>query len=195
MYHGVDEIFVVIDFECLEPSVWQSIGIVVYNRQQKMVLDSFTTACHRHPCMTPSMYKFWDKHSEAYEFNVKLGKNKNVYVEELNICTFINSLKTKYPNFYLLSDTPEFDVSMINDILIRHDHPVMSYRNERTYFQSICTWSSKRMLQKLGINIDYSMVHVSSELQLPHTPESDCFRILNDYMNILTTTEHYTRKD
>jgi hypothetical protein len=192
MYHGVDEIFVVIDFECLEPSVWQSMAVVVYNRQQNVILDTFSTACERDPCMTRSMHKFWEKHKEAYEFNVNYGQKKNSFQEETRICQFITHLKLKYPNFYLLSDTPEFDISMINDILIRHDYPVMSYRNERTYFQCICTWSSKRILHKLGLVIDATDIIRVDQIHVPHTPKADCIRILNDYLNVLSTIEKST---
>lgn len=189
--------YLVIDFECLQPNEWQSVGIVLYERSSTgtgTILRQFHAACDR-GCMsmTPSTRTFWNKHHEAFMYNVNYGKNNLVEVEEAAICMFIASVKRSYPRFYLISDAPEYDIGLMNNILGRHGYQSMSHRAKKVYFQSICSWSSKKTLDMLGIAIQSADVVglkalVASGL-LPHTPIFDCMRIINEYLCILDTIQ------
>lgn len=184
-------IYLVIDFECFQPNIWQSIGIVLYDRpndrSRGKVIRYLHLSCDReHTPMTPSTKRFWQKHEEAFMYNYNHGKGKCPLEQEKRICEFISEVKRTYPNFYLISDAPEYDVGIMNSILLRHGYDTMSHRNKTTYFQSICTWSTKKTLDLLAIPIIERRI-VKHNDGLMHTPISDCLHILNQYFCILET--------
>jgi hypothetical protein len=190
--------YLVIDFECIQPNEWQSVGIVLYERNVDgcggTVLHQMHTACDRGmTTMTQSTREFWKKHHTAFLYNVERGKNRQVEQEEADICRFITTLKREYPSFHLLSDAPEYDIGLMNGILLRHGCPTMSHRSRKVYFQSICTWSSRKTLDMLGVSIcskDIVGLHTLATVGLlAHTPIFDCMRILNEYLCILDTIQ------
>ena len=183
--------YLVIDFECMQPNEWQSVGIVLY--EQDTICRQFHTACERtYDTMTVSTREFWNKNSKACDYNLDFGKGKDSATEEVAICNFIMEVKRDYPNFYLISDAPEYDIGLINNILVRHGYQIMSHRSSKIYFQTICTWSSKKTLDMMGILIQSEdLVGISDSGLLPHTPIFDCMRILNDYLCILATISRY----
>ena len=185
--------YLVIDFECMQPNEWQSVGIVLY--EQDAICRQFHTACERnYDTMTVSTREFWNKNSKACAYNLDFGKGKDCATEEVAICNFIKELKRDYPNFHLISDAPEYDIGLINNILVRHGYHSMSHRSRKIYFQTICTWSSKKTLDMMGIPIQSDdLVGMSALIVLPHTPIFDCMRILNEYLCILATISTYKR--
>jgi hypothetical protein len=191
--------YLVIDFECLQPNEWQSVGIVLYEQATSgggTLLRQFHTACNRgYASMTPSTRKFWKKNSSAFLYNFRQGKNKNVATEETAICRFILALKQEYPHFHLISDAPEYDIALINGILGRQNSSCMSHRSKNVYFQTICTWSSKKTLDMLGIpiqsNDQVGLENLTAMGLLAHTPIYDCMRILNEYLCVLDTISRY----
>jgi hypothetical protein len=142
--------------------------------------------------MSPRTKSFWSKHTLAFEYNVTQGRGKTDLDEEKKICVFIDALKYKTPNFYLISDAPEHDVAMMNNILQRHGYQPMSHRATGMYFQTICTWSSKRILTLLGVPVpQLDLVDICDvPVRYQHTPLYDCFRIMNSYMCLMMATGH-----
>jgi hypothetical protein len=186
--------YLVIDFECLHPNEWQSVGIVLY--EKNTILRQFHTACERgYDSMTVSTRDFWKRHPQAFDYNLGSGKGKKCAAEEVAICSFIETLKRDYPNFHLLSDAPEYDIGLINEILLRNGHQIMSHRSKKIYFQTICTWSSKKTLDMMGILINsrdmVGMEALAGTGLLPHTPIFDCMQILNEYLCVLHTISIY----
>ena len=180
--------FLVIDFECFRPGEWQSVGAVLVRRGR--VVEVFHAACHRaDPAAETSVGAFWASHAEAWRYNRAAGLNRGPHSEEIRICEFIQNTKARYPNFHLVSDCPEYDIGIMNTILTRHWYAVMSHRNDRTYFQTVCTWSSRRVLQQLGIPIqaNLSIECPRAYPALKHTPVFDCIRTINEYLSILHT--------
>jgi len=185
-------VYVVIDFECFQPNLWQSIGILLYNADTHCLIREFHTACERVcPRLSTTTQDFWQKHPRAFLWNCAAGKGKVARVEEVRICTFIKEAKAEFPRFFLIGDNPEYDVGLLNTILARNGHTVISRRNANLYFQSICTWSSKRVLDRLGIPIlDQELLHLppmQGETNLAHTPLYDCRKVLNAYLCLLAT--------
>jgi hypothetical protein len=186
--------YLVVDFECIQPNQWQSVAIVLYEPATGTILREFQTACDRScTSMTPSTRDFWMRNADAFQYNIQQGMGRTAKDEEASIGRFVTRLKADYPNFYLISDAPEYDIGLINNILRRQGCPSMSHRSEKIYFQSICTWSSKKTLDLLGIPIHHRD-HVGLDTLvakglLAHTPVFDCMRILNEYLCILATIE------
>ena len=188
--------FLVFDFECFEPGTWQSVGIVLfeYDGRTASVVEQLHTACSR--SMSPRPSQFWTKHPVAYAVNCAQGLNKVAAVEEVQICQFIARVKQQYPAFFLVSDAPEHDIALINTILTTHGYDTMSHRSATVYFQTICTWSMKRVLDLLGIILVVEdRLGLVSGFQVPHTPLYDCYRLFNVYLCILQAIEqHNTHK-
>jgi hypothetical protein len=185
-------VYLVIDFECFQPNLWQSVGILLYDADNHCLVREFHTACERGGTkMSTATRDFWRQHPCAFLWNCSAGKTKLARSEEIRICAFIEQAKADYPNFFLISDNPEYDVGMLNNILERNGHALMSRRNSRTYFQSICTWSSKRILDLLGIPIwEQDLLQLPPmpvDTDLAHTPLYDCRRVLNTYLCLLST--------
>ena len=65
--------YVVIDFECMQPNEWQSVGIVLY--EGNTIRRQFHTACERnYDTMTVSTKEFWNKNKKAFAYNLYFGK-------------------------------------------------------------------------------------------------------------------------
>jgi hypothetical protein len=188
--HHNKETYVIIDFECFQPHTWQSLGILVITGGEYS--HSLEVSCDRSDQRVPAhTRRFWNKYDEAYNYNYNNGKEHNWYDQEVVICDFIRELKKDTPNFYLLSDSPAYDVSLLDDILLRNDHTPVSQRTPYMYRQSICTWSSKRMLEMLRISIDHSAVYLTNlpGHSIRHTPIADCMHIYNNYMRTLQAVD------
>lgn len=186
-------VYMVIDFECFQANSWQSVGIILYEKilSGGRLLRKLHVSCDRGSIVAPSTKAFWDQNRDAFEYNYNHGKHRDVLEEESVICEFIDLAKKEFPTFFLIGDTPEYDIGLMNNILARHGHQSMSHRNNEVYFQSICIWSSKQILTKMGIRIKHrdliGIKSLATDL-LPHTPILDCYRILNEYLCILDTT-------
>jgi hypothetical protein len=176
--------YITIDFECFQPNVWQSVGLIVVRNGE--CIDQLEVACERGlrtiPCET---VRFWKKHQAAFDYNERLGAGQNAETQELKICKFIKKWKRVTPNFYMIVDTPEYDISILNEILVRNAYDVVSKRSEQLYLQSICTWSSRRILNMMRLSIENNEFINIHNNNIRHTPVTDCIRILNEYFNIL----------
>jgi len=181
------QLYMVIDFECFQPNVWQSVGIILYSHTGGNggghLVKSFHTACDRGTHTRPSSTaEFWKRHPEAFVYNVEQGAGRETQAEEIRICQFIDSVKREFPLFYLISDVPEYDIGLMDDILLRNGSERMSHRNDHTYLRSVCTWSSRRMLKLLGVSVAHHVLVVPPTSTPLHTPIVDCCRILNEYL-------------
>lgn len=186
-------VYMVIDFECFQTNKWQSVGIILYEQSSSggRLIRKLHVSCDRGHTTTSSTKAFWDRNQDAFDYNYNHGKHQDVLEAESIICEFIDLAKKEFPTFFLIGDTPEYDIGLMNNILARHGHQSMSHRNTEVYLQSICTWSTKQILTKLGIRIkrkDWVDLKSLSVHLLPHTPLLDCYRILNEYLCILDTT-------
>ena len=186
MHNGT---FVSIDFECFNPNIWQSMGVVIYDKSG--IKETFSSHCEREPPYTKETRSFWKKHHDAYVYNHTLGKGRDVRDEEKRICLFIQQIKRKYTRCYMLSDNPEFDISLLNDILTRNGYTIISHRSSKVYLQTICTWTSRLILKMLGVRqLKMDIIKYDGH-DIHHTPIHDCKRILNDYLCTLRTINDY----
>lgn len=183
--------YVVVDFECLQPYVWQSLGIIVV--QNHACIQTLELSCDRGDTVHDKTRVFWTTHADAFTYNVNNGKGHDVDTQERRICEFVAALKRDMPCFRLLSDTPAYDIALLDDILRRHGHEPMCDRGNGRYFQAICTWSSRKVLRLMGVNIVETCTWLTVPTHtLPHTPVYDCIDIYNQYMNVLETM--YTQR-
>jgi hypothetical protein len=185
-------VYLTVDFECFQPNQWQSVGMILYDSSSGTIVHQLHAACAR-GLPTQDTLEFWRRHPAAFLFNQQAGRDTCLVTEEQRICDFVRMVKTDYPNFYLVTDNPEYDVGLLNSLLIRHDQSVMSRRGPTTYFQSICTWSSKKTLAMLGVPIVKRTVPGLSGPGVAHTPLYDCTQVLQSYLCTLQTITQLRR--
>jgi hypothetical protein len=191
---GMSTVYMVIDFECFQPNLWQSVGIILYEKTAYggNLLRKLHVSCDRGATIAPSTKAFWKRNHDAFLYNYSHGKDQDVSEQEVAICQFIDHAKEEFPTFYLIGDTPEYDIGLVNNILVRHGRQIMSHRNKDVYLRSICTWSSKKILSNMGIVVtpwDILDIDALYHDLVPHTPIMDCYRVLNEYLCILETTQ------
>ena len=153
--------------------------------------------------------EFWKVHPDAYNINMEAGKNQSVYTAEIAICAFITDLKVRMPVFYLVSDSPTNDISLLDNILARHNHPSMSCRHLTMFYQPICTWSYRLAIANL-VNVKprkliTTFAHLirSREIEKhtsngksfgpPHTVLSDCYHIMIHHFKIMDIAEKWRK--
>jgi hypothetical protein len=201
-----EKIIMCVDVEVFQHQPkWTTIGILISKWPCGSILDTFETGCMRgNNTVSADKIEFWNKHQKAYTYNCKLCKNKKVYEEEERISRFVSLWLKRYPNIYIISDNPSFDVSILQNIYqtnaLRqqksHDKPLPSITvRSGKYFQPICTWSTKRTIQLMsGINFkhitralyrDVSQMANDKTSNILHTPLYDCSKIVSEYFLIL----------
>lgn len=190
----IEHTYMTIDFECFQPNIWQSVGIIVVRNNK--CIDHLELACERDIDTIPyKTMQFWNRHKKAFNYNIDIGVGYTCQEQEIKICNFIANWKKMVPNFYMVVDNPEYDISLLNDILTRNGHDVISKRSQQVYFQSICTWSSKRILKLLGISLnvyrDKNFIVDIPEQMVRHTPVADCIRIMNSYLNMMRIIRNF----
>lgn len=193
------KIHVTIDFECLVPDIWQSMAMLVCIYPSGKIVDRFEIACDRGTQPAESTRSFWEMHPAAFRYNVDKGAGVSVSDAEARVCAYVTYVKRTYPSFYMISDVPENDIGLINDILRRGGLDMISKRprihvHDRGYFQSICTWSTKRVINILfgQEQTPSSSYHDLVQLRQgghKHTPLVDSAAIMDDHFRILDRIE------
>jgi hypothetical protein len=149
--------------------------------------------------------KFWDSHPNAFQFNTRLAAaHTNVETEELRICDFVDNLKIRLPGFFLVSDSPAYDVRLLDQILLKHGRSGICMRSTTIYHPCLCTWSYQlAVAHSLGCKVKKVLqqdiarrardrrtvrpieTFVRTSLDPAHTSLYDCAKILCNYFNVL----------
>ena len=177
--------YLVVDFECLRPREWQSVGLVLYDGNAGETKFSVELSCARDTAnMSPHICTFWERHPVAFKQNIDRGYGYDPLDQEKILCEYIDVIRNKYDNFTLISDAPEHDISILDGILLRHGRDVMSMRKGGVYRQVVCTWTTRRVLRGLGLSTGNNQ---PTEVAVRHTPVADCLIILSNYLSCLLT--------
>ena len=201
----MEKIVLCVDIEVFQHQPkWTTIGIMVAKYPCGSILDMFETGCVRQTnTIAPDKRSFWNKYPDAYEYNIKLCKNKKVYEEEKRISAFVSKWMKKHPNLYIISDNPAFDIAMLQTIYqnnAQRNDPTQTNISSITiregqYYQPVCIWTMKRCVQLLtGTNIKYlkqknkhhaisNMAHDKNNIL--HTPLYDASKIIDEYFLLL----------
>ena len=198
----MEQIILGVDIEVFQNvPKWSSIGMIVAKWPCGTILDKFETGCMRGSnTLGSDKVAFWGKHTDAYKYNNNLCKSKKVYEEEERISVFLSKWLKQYPNVYIVSDNPSFDIAMLQNIYQGHairqkisPLPSIMIRNQ-VYYQPICTWSMKRSIRLItGMNVKYMKKDTNRDIYkmshnpsgIPHTPLFDTAKILDEYLSIL----------
>ena len=183
-------VFLVFDVECLVLNVWSSISFVIADRTGRVLQTAEFFAETNEP-VDDATDRFWKRYPRAYSHNVMCARGRDREAEELKLCEFMATVKQTY-KYIALSDTPEFDARIINNVLLRHGHRTISQRDECTYFQCVCAWSFRLSVGKLyGISGKAMRTFLRQHTRTAHgglcahTSYFDCLVLLYDHLAIL----------
>lgn len=140
-----NRIFVSLDFEAFTSRTWWNVTFVIAEYPSGRILEHYLFACHRGVLSDIAEHEhtkaFWTRFPDAFQANYRAGQGHEPHVVEERICVFVDQLKQRIPSFFLVSDAPAFDIRLLDDILLRHNRPPISQRNDGTYRQTFDTWS------------------------------------------------------
>lgn len=140
---------------------------------------------------------FWKKHHQSYDI---IQQYQYLPVEEANklLCDSIINIFERFPNAYIVSDDPQYNLRILDNILETYGHNPVSQRGGNLYSQCICTWSFRfsilsllgfpeshvdRFLGQRGIIV--AGREIDNYFGPLHTPWSDCARILSNHCKML----------
>jgi hypothetical protein len=210
------QVYVAIDFEAIDTDIWWTFSAVVTNFPEGHKIEQFTIGVDRnkHEIQNTSIRDFWSKHSEAFAINKEIAGKVSEETAENNLVQYILDLKTRFQNFFLITDNPAFDVRLLDNILAKHGQKSMSIRNGE-YFQAIDTWSYRlATMQLLGFR-SHELSRLHNTLQRPvrpitcfvndsnhraHTPMYDASVLTSQYFKVKDIVasrrrqQHYNRQ-
>ena len=196
-------VYLTIDFESTDKKgTWFSYAVILAEYPSGKILSMRQSGCNRPKTdYDEKTLKFWNKNLKAHNQMTATYKTNKVEHEELCLCKYISQILAEYPTVYLISDNPQYDIKLVDNILAKYDFDPISMRNDKLYFQCICTWSYrlgvKAILNQKRIDInalESNLPDVYRELNAyfgpRHTPQADCARILRDHFRLMDVIEN-----
>ena len=191
------QIVVSVDCEAYDEGVWWSFAFVVSRSMSPLQRIEFYADRSGKEIESATIAKFWNAHEKAKNHNIIKSRGLDSNDQELEICAFVECLKTRHPDFYLVSDNISFDIGMLDNILWKHGHKQISKRNDKMYLQPIDIWCVM-----LGISnaTSLSIPHIRSQMKksyseiynvitngvidCPHTSIFDACEVLALFLSI-----------
>ncbi len=134
------QIVVSVDCEAYDEGVWWSFAFVVSWNVSSFQRIEFYADRSGKEIKSETIAKFWNTHERAKTHNIINSSGLDANDQELEICAFVECLKTRHPDFYLVSDNISFDIGMLDSILWKHGHTQVSKRSDKMYRQPIDIW-------------------------------------------------------
>lgn len=195
--------FLTFDFEMFN-GLWVTFAAVVSSFPDCIIHKRFelghTNAAHYFQLITKkSEMLFWKNNAFALSQNFAICDRKKCtqWDAEVYITSFIQDVVTEYPNVFILLDSPSKDMSIMNDILQKHNCPSLDVRG-KNYYQPIDAWSfrlgilnllklSAKQLKELVQDLpDCQLKHEYHVCLFPlHTPYKDCMKIQYEHYKLL----------
>ena len=198
-------VYVTIDFEAVnQKGVWLCYCIMVSEYPRGKVIEFHQGRCDRSDDEYDEITKqFWENHSDAY--HIIKSQYQCLPINDANklLCSRISDIVSKYERAYFVSDNPQFDLKILDNILTSNGYDPVSRRSENLYLQCVCTWSFQlSILSLLGfspIDIDKFLIRkglissreIDNYFGPRHTPRSDCAKILCNHFKILDIIDLY----
>ena len=185
-------VYMSVDFETInQTGDWWAYGCMVANYPKGEILLSIESYCQRNEkdFDAPTL-SFWNNHEVAFQRLQQLSLSCDEVMEELKLCQFIQKVLTDYPDVQVLSDNPQFDLRLLDNILLKHNFPVIGIRRH-SYQPSICTLSYKNGVKSiLGRKRFDNMQclttrNVGQFSGIAHCPLFDCSVILANHFSVM----------
>jgi len=192
-------IYTSVDFEAVNAKGdWWACGIVVAEYPSRRVLFSETYTCPRSRGeFDPVTLNFWQEHPNAFRFLRHLETKTSVVDAEILFCSELMRLIHRFPKFFLLSDNPQFDIALLDQILLRGKLPKIAQRCPDKYLHTTCTRSFQQAVRLMRSDhtaaplshLDLEARQKSALHELArgtkHTPVCDAANILLSHFQIL----------
>ena len=193
-------VYITIDFESVNARAgWFAYGIFVAEYPSGKLHEVHDGYCVRDEKEFDDVTRaFWEKNQLAWKTIEARKKNHTEEEAEKILCQQIQEITARYPMAYVVSDSPSYDVRILDNILTKNGFPAISNRQKKHYYQTICTWSfqmavlamfrikSNEVRQKLMNHQFYTANREVDNFFGPrHTPNGDCARILSNHFCIL----------
>ena len=187
-------LYATVDFECINKAgTWCAYAVMVVEYPSCKVVDFIVSYVQR-PCtdFDPHTTEFWNNNIYIYDHILK-NSTTDIVGEEFRLCSFIHNLVTKHPDVHFISDNPQMDIRLLDNILCKHHHFPISMRGNYIYYQTICTWSFKQAISAIvkkspstdrilnQHEVKISKTPLFTWLGPKHLPLSDCARIIYQY--------------
>ena len=187
-------LFLTLDFEsCNRKGDWWACGLVLASYPEFNVMEKFQVVCQRpRASFDKPTWDFWQQHPAAYKNLTALGV-ESVTSCERQIVEFTAKLIHRYPRFTVISDNPQFDLRLFDNILISHGGLPLAHRCPGKYLFTVCTHTYLKLLRQMYfISSSHYIPHAyKSELYILlqnhvlHTPLHDCAQALLKYLSTL----------
>lgn len=182
-------VFMSVDFECVDgDGTWIAFSAIVAEYPTGKQLDCITLACERQESeYAESTMAFWKKHPSQLKILKTLGDGHQAADQEVKICDFVAGVLEKHPSVFVLSDNPQLDIRLLDNMLVQNGKTCISDRKDK-YFQCLCTWSYRQGVQAVlkkkppPIRTDRD---VDAYFGPRHTPQADCAQILSEHFRTL----------
>jgi hypothetical protein len=195
--------YLCVDFESTnQKGCWWAYGCMLASYPSGEVLHRLESYCRRQDSdFDEETREFWNKYPESQKRLTDLAHEFEQGKEEIRICEFIRYITDTYPGVTIVSDNPQFDLRMLDNILTKHDFPVCGKRKDR-YSRSISTLSFCHGVKSVIGNYTYNMIKaelssINPRRQVdlyqgtPHCPLYDCATILSAYFKAMDIARHY----
>lgn len=203
MFNGV---YIAIDFKSIDiRENWFACCVMAVMYPTGIILDTYKS-CHeiKNENLNDYSMPFWRKNQDAMItiFN-EYPKYSDQELAEKALCQYIIHISKKYPYAFFISDNPQYDIRLLDNILVKNGYLPISLRTPNAYLQTICTWSFRKAVSLLS-GLSYSNIISHSEhyklgsgesinIDGYHTPCSDCYKIIIDHFCTLDFIKHHSR--
>ena len=193
-------IYITIDFECVNTrGSWLCYSVLASSYPAGNVVYQCDGACVRSPDeYDDRTAAFWEKHPVAKKAIDNMSALP-VKAAEALLCDRIVALLKRFPDAYFVSDNPQYDIRIVDNILTTRGFGKISDRRQNTYRQTICTWSFQlSVLSVYNYRLsDLPLLLAQSGHASPpraikrlavgvhHCPNADCARILANHFMVL----------
>lgn len=194
MTQGPQRNYMTVDFESVnQQGKWLCYGIVVSEYPSGRVLESHVGKCEReYREYDAKTLEFWTCANPLAFQVINSYPSKPVNVAELDLCSTIRRILRDYPRIFVVSDNPQYDIRILDNILVNNGYPVVSNRLNGIYLQSICTWTFLTAAMQIYNVTRKQILSPRSDREVDHkhhgvhhTPITDCSRILAHHFTVL----------
>ncbi len=188
----MSSVYMSIDFETInQTGDWWAYGCMVANYPAGEILLSMESYCQRNEedFDAPTL-SFWKNNEVAFHRLQQLSLACEEEREEMKLCQFIQKVLNAYPEVQVLSDNPQFDLRLLDNILLKHNFPVIGLRRQ-SYQPSICTLSYKNGVKSILGRKRFDDIQclttrsVNQFSGVPHCPLFDCAVIISNHFNVV----------
>lgn len=184
------EVYLTFDFEAVNRNgLWWACGIVLAEYPTRKVLDHRLFIVDRRVRdFDKHTMSFWSKNVAAFMFLRNHSTAVSEQKAEIELIDYLNSVWKKYVRVKIISDNPQFDVRLMDNILIKNGQPVLALRVPNKYLYVTCTRSFRQGCTKNNIIIQGKTLHIINHV-LQHVPVNDSCHILSRHFDILDSIQ------